>query len=310
MVNSNVESKRLIIRDATIKDAKDILEIWDLEENRDDPYYLHYTVEEIKKIISNYTDLETGVLKVAIEKETGKVMGTCCFGYFDSREDILGYGCTIGTDYYGKKFISEISETIEEYAKNNLNLTKFVEGSFLNERKDCDTSFYIETDRLITRPVRPQDIDAIDEIWNDPISLENYHEDHYSRKYISDICNKIRTLSSSIMMVAILKETEEIVGTCRVGAMETPYIWDFGYCIHPGHRGKGYATELVKGIVAKANDVKYPVKKLEAGAYKENIGSRKVLEKSGMSLINLDDEDADYELFLNMKELKPNSSRR
>ena len=51
---------------------------------------------------------------------------------------------------------------------------------------------------------------------------------------------------------------------------------------------------------------KYEVRKLEAGAYKENIGSRKVLEKSGMTLTNLDEEDADYELIVSKKKLKTN----
>ena len=305
-MKEQIETKRLIIRDATIEDAKDILDIWDLEHHKDNPYYMHYTIEQIEDIISKYTNLETGILKVAIEKETGKVMGTCCLGYFGEKEDVLGYGCTIGVDYYGKKFISEICNAVEDYARNKLNFNKLVEGGFLNERKDCDTSFYLETDRLITRPVRPSDIDIIDEIWNDPVSLESHHEDHYSREYISDICNKTRTLSSSVMMVTILKETGEIVGTCRVGAMESPYIWDFGYYTHPSHRGKGYATELVKGIVEKAKEEKYEVRKLEAGAYKENIGSRKVLEKSGMILTNLNDEDADYELIVSKKKLKTN----
>lgn len=89
-----------------------------------------------------------------------------------------------------------------------------------------------------------------------------------------------------------------------MGLMETPYIWDFGYYTHPLHRGKGYATELVKGIIEKAKDDRYPVKKLEAGAYKENMGSRKVLEKSGMILTNEDEEDADYELIISEKNSK------
>ena len=127
-------------------------------------------------------------------------------------------------------------------------------------------------------------------------------------------------------MIAELKETGEIVATCRFGQYyddETNSIWDFGYNVLRGddkesytledvqkvffdnglikdevYWGKGYANEILGLIMSLArNEGK---KKLRSGADIDNFGSIKAMVKKGFTFSCID-EDGDpcmeYDLY-------------
>ncbi|MFD0767650.1 GNAT family N-acetyltransferase [Bacillus sp. CGMCC 1.60114] len=77
-------------------------------------------------------------------------------------------------------------------------------------------------------------------------------------------------------------ETEELIGNITLtevlrGPLQSCYI---GYYLDKNHNGKGYMTEAVRLVVSYAfNELK--LHRLEAGVMPHNIGSIKVLEKSG-----------------------------
>ncbi|WP_440602825.1 GNAT family N-acetyltransferase [Bacillus sp. GB_SG_008] len=77
-------------------------------------------------------------------------------------------------------------------------------------------------------------------------------------------------------------ETEELIGNITLtevlrGPLQSCYI---GYYLDQNHNGKGYMTEAVRLVVSYAfNELK--LHRLEAGVMPHNIGSIKVLEKSG-----------------------------
>ncbi|CAG9612029.1 [Ribosomal protein S5]-alanine N-acetyltransferase [Bacillus rhizoplanae] len=77
-------------------------------------------------------------------------------------------------------------------------------------------------------------------------------------------------------------ETEELIGNITLtevlrGPLQSCFI---GYALDKNHNGKGYMTEAVKLVVSYAFD-ELKLHRIEAGVMPHNIGSIKVLEKSG-----------------------------
>ena len=161
----------------------------------------------------------------------------------------------------------------------------------------------IVTERLIVRDVCPGDAEAIFAIWNAKENRETIggHQDTYEE--VVEICrDKTRDLTTGIIKVAVLKETDEIIGTCRFGNYGRDY-WNFGYNIKSNMWGKGFATEVLKGII-EFGKKEFNVKHFKGGALKENIASQRVMQKCGMTFCGLDEDgDPDYELILG-KELE------
>ena len=57
---------------------------------------------------------------------------------------------------------------------------------------------------------------------------------------------------------------------------------EVGYVIDPAFKGHGYATEAVRAVIGEFREMGF--KKVIAGFFEGNIGSRKVMEKCGMHL--------------------------
>lgn len=58
---------------------------------------------------------------------------------------------------------------------------------------------------------------------------------------------------------------------------------ELGYVIHPDVQRQGYASEALRAVIADL--FQHAVNKIIAGAFEENIASRKVMEKCGMHKI-------------------------
>lgn len=113
MISNNIVSERLIIRDVSENDAKDIWKIWsnsDNEEYMSDPVE---SEEEVRRICKNSKDGE-GYLTVATLKDTGEIIGTCCFGH-TNKNDQWGFGYSIRKEYWGKGYATEIVKSVIEF---------------------------------------------------------------------------------------------------------------------------------------------------------------------------------------------------
>lgn len=79
-----------------------------------------------------------------------------------------------------------------------------------------------------------------------------------------------------------LKETDKLIGISMLaeilrGDLQSCFV---GYSLDEDHNGKGYTTEAVKLVVEYGfNELK--LHRIEAGVMPHNIGSIRVLEKSG-----------------------------
>ena len=81
----------------------------------------------------------------------------------------------------------------------------------------------------------------------------------------------------------ILKETKTVIGLAGMFLSRDKFkLGEIYYKLIPEHWGKGYATEVSKALI-KSGFEDFDLHKVEAGVACENIGSIRVLEKSGMT---------------------------
>jgi RimJ/RimL family protein N-acetyltransferase len=80
-----------------------------------------------------------------------------------------------------------------------------------------------------------------------------------------------------------LQQTGEFIGLAGLTLSNDKFrLGEIYYKLHPGHWGKGYATEVAKGLVRLGFD-KFELHKVEAGVATGNARSVRVLEKAGMT---------------------------
>lgn len=139
----------------------------------------------------------------------------------------------------------------------------------------------IISERLIIRDMTEDDAIYVWKIWS---SIEN-------EKYMGDPVNSLEEVMSicksnmsnkNYLIVAVLKETGEVIGTCCFGNTNKNNEWGFGYSIKEEHWGKGYATETVKAVIRFGESL--GITDFISDCAIENSASSKVLEKCGMTL--------------------------
>lgn len=110
MLPDNIVTERLILRDIAQDDAEYVFEIWSNSEN--DQYMSDSveSLEEMKSICEKNKD-SNGFLTVVTLKDTGEIIGTCCFGP-TNRKDEWGFGYSIKQKYWGKGYATEIVKSV------------------------------------------------------------------------------------------------------------------------------------------------------------------------------------------------------
>lgn len=153
--------------------------------------------------------------------------------------------------------------------------------------------FYIETERLILRELRPEDAEGFLELNTDPEVLF-----HLGEKPLRDI-EQAQEIIANIRQqysdhgigrwAAIEKSSGEFIGWSGlkfITAVENNQtrFHDVGYRLIPRYWGKGYATESAKAAL----EYGFTTLKLEeiiGMCNEENLASRRALEKCGLTFI-------------------------
>lgn len=79
-----------------------------------------------------------------------------------------------------------------------------------------------------------------------------------------------------------LRDTGTLVGVQVLKPFDDlPYV-DLGWRLHPGHQGRGYATESARGAIAYAFGT-LGLDELAAATLPDNVRSRAVMERLGMT---------------------------
>jgi RimJ/RimL family protein N-acetyltransferase len=110
----------------------------------------------------------------------------------------------------------------------------------------------VRTERLLLRPYRPEDVDAVHRASQDPesqrwisaIPVPYTRED--ARRFVEDIA--MRDRSDRLGLSVVVEDDEGFAGTAglylRLGRLGP----EIGYSIAPWARGRGYATETARAL--------------------------------------------------------------
>lgn len=141
----------------------------------------------------------------------------------------------------------------------------------------------IETDRLVLRRYIENDIDGIYDLITDK-RLQTYIK--YPKLTKDEELENIRKwienydIDKKEKWVIVLKETNEVIGNVQVNDINKKNNYcNIGYGIRYNYQGMGFATEAVTHISNYLLESGYYL--IEASINELNIGSRRVLEKSG-----------------------------
>ena len=139
----------------------------------------------------------------------------------------------------------------------------------------------ILSQRLVLRDITVADAQSVYDIWSNPENDKYMNDPIGSLEEVLSICAE-KPEDSDYLKVITLKETNTLIGTCCFGETKAGNEWGFGYSIHKDYWGKGYATEIVKAIIAYG--IEQGVKAFASDCAEENVASAKVMEKCGMTL--------------------------
>lgn len=142
----------------------------------------------------------------------------------------------------------------------------------------------LETERLYLRSFKKSDAEFAIGIWNDPVMGE-YLADEAMLEISEDYLREIENLADDnqcCYMIAELKENRERVGTCSFIPCNDGKVYDIAYCVHKNYWRKGFATEMILGMIDYAT--KRGAKKITVCVDKNNTGSNAVMKKLGFTV--------------------------
>ena len=145
----------------------------------------------------------------------------------------------------------------------------------------------VETKRLILRPFREDDVDAMAQLFANPdfmrFSLGVYTERQQTMAFLEKVIGWDRANMPSQFAV-VPRSGNAVIGYCGFfHHAEIPGETEIGYRLHPGYWNRGLITEAARAVRDHAfADLGLP--RLISLVHPENIPSRRVAEKSGMKM--------------------------
>jgi [ribosomal protein S5]-alanine N-acetyltransferase len=143
------------------------------------------------------------------------------------------------------------------------------------------------TDRLLLRPITPEDADLILALFNSPkwlryIGDRQVHTLEEAETYIRQkMMPQQKRLGYSVYVVS-LKSTEQKIGVCTLFARDVLEDVDIGFAFLPEHEGKGYAYEAASETLRIGFD-DFGLPKIVAFTMPENEASKKLILKLGFT---------------------------
>lgn len=151
----------------------------------------------------------------------------------------------------------------------------------------------IETERLKIRMYQGKDYEEVFKWTGNPIVNKFMIYSLYTNPLdVKKWINNLYQNEKEIELVFELKETGELIGGGGIGFHSEKDLWGIGYNLRPEFWGKGFTVEALSAMIDYAKE-KYGVKKIEGFFAIDNIGSRRVMEKLGMTF----ERDTEYSKF-------------
>lgn len=153
---------------------------------------------------------------------------------------------------------------------------------------DYELTQPLETERLLLRPYRDEDFDALYAMRSSAeLARYVYWEPQTEEQVRETLARKIESVSIStdgdaLALAAEHRESRHVVADVILQLVSREHgLGEIGYIVHPDHLGRGYATEATRPLLAVAFDglgLHRVIGRVEA----RNAGSTRVLEKLGL----------------------------
>jgi RimJ/RimL family protein N-acetyltransferase len=144
----------------------------------------------------------------------------------------------------------------------------------------------IETERLVLRALRPDDVDALMAINGDErvaAGVLSVAHPYTRRDAIAALTRMLGSNASGEASTWLITLDGTAVGVCGFDVNERHLGGMIGYTIHADHWGRGLATEAVRAMIDHAFGTREPpMHRLCADHFPENPASGRVCEKAGM----------------------------
>lgn len=145
----------------------------------------------------------------------------------------------------------------------------------------------LETERLLLRPMRVCDSADMFAYAHDPevtrYLLWRPHADvGYTRRYLEYLSGRYR-IGAHYEWALIHRETGRMIGTCGFARIDTAHSCaELGYVLNPTFRGQELIPEAARRVLQFGFSV-LGLHRIEARYMVENVASRRVMDKLGMS---------------------------
>jgi RimJ/RimL family protein N-acetyltransferase len=138
----------------------------------------------------------------------------------------------------------------------------------------------LETERLVLRAPRLEDVKAMAALANDRRIAENTRRLPHPYT-VADAEQFVHWVNSGVgeMALVITLPDDTLIGAVGLGMLEGP-VPEIGYWLGAAYWGRGYATESVRAVIDYAF-TELDHEALQAGARVTNPASRRILEKCG-----------------------------
>ena len=155
----------------------------------------------------------------------------------------------------------------------------------------------LETKRLLLRPMRTTDIDALHHIFSDPKVMASFGGELFSREQMERWLQRNLDHQNEFgygLFSVILKVNGTLIGNCGLEQMKVggQSLAELGYDFHSDYWNRGFATEaavVVQDYAFDALQLPQLISLIRVG----NLASRRVAEKVGMELV---EEFTSYEI--------------
>lgn len=145
---------------------------------------------------------------------------------------------------------------------------------------------YIRTERLTIRPLCEGDDASLSVMLRDDQIKKTYMlPDFEDEQQCMKLVRRLRELSADeSRYVAGISRGEELVGFLNDVEIRDGSI-EMGYFIAPAHWNLGYATEALTAVITHLRKAGF--RQVRTGAFEENIASIRVMEKAGMTRLEV-----------------------
>ncbi len=145
----------------------------------------------------------------------------------------------------------------------------------------------LETDRFILRRMSVDDTDDMFEYSKDPevtvyLTWSPHREKAYTLDYLSYLQSRYST-GDFFDWAIVCRKSGKMIGTCGFSRFDFPNdSAELGYVINPTFKGQGIATEVTARVIRFGFE-NLSLNRIECKFIPENIASRRVMEKNGMT---------------------------